>query len=231
MNSEPAMPSKKILIVDDDDAIRNLHSLRLSDAFEPVMTGDPEEALALALEHKPAAILLDLMMPKLSGFELCQTLHNLSYTSLIPIFMITGESSEKYKQHCESLGAKAYFEKPVNYAALKAALTAEVGSGRAERRAHVRLNMRVVIKLRGKDQAGKEVEISTVTENVSPAGFLASCSLTLKQGDSFDVFVVASGERFAGRARAVRIESRGAPWQRYGFQFSETTNDWILRAT
>ncbi len=225
------MPQKKILIVDDDDDVRNLHSLRLGDTYETVMTGDPEEALALALEHKPAAILLDLMMPKLSGFELCQTLHSLSYTSLIPIFMITGESSAKYKDHCESLGAKAYFEKPVNYAALKSALAAELESQRAERRAHVRLNMRVVVKLRGKDAAGKEVEIPTVTENASPAGFLAACPLSLKQGDSFDVFVVASGERFAGRAKPVRIESRGAPWQRYGFQFTEVTNDWILRAT
>ncbi|HTZ74504.1 MAG TPA: response regulator [Candidatus Aquilonibacter sp.] len=225
------MPQKKILIVDDDDDVRNLHSLRLGDSYETVMTGDPEEALALALEHKPAAILLDLMMPKLSGFELCQTLHSLSYTSLIPIFMITGESSAKYKDHCESLGAKAYFEKPVNYAALKAALAAELESQRAERRAHVRLNMRVVVKLRGKDATGKDVEISTVTENASPAGFLAACPLTLKQGGIFDVFVVASGERFAGRAKPVRIESRGAPWQRYGFQFTEVTNDWILRAT
>jgi DNA-binding response OmpR family regulator len=225
------MPSKKILIVDDDDDVRNLHSLRLGDAYEPVMTGDPEEALALALEHKPAAILLDLMMPKLSGFELCQTLHSLSYTSLIPIFMITGESSEKYKQHCESLGAKAYFEKPVNYAALKTALAAELESRPADRRAHVRLNMRVVLKLRGKDAVGKDVEISTVTENASPGGFLAGCTQTLRSGDPFDVFVVASGERFAGRAKPVRIESRGAPWQRYGFQFLETTNDWILRAT
>jgi DNA-binding response OmpR family regulator len=225
------MPPKKILIVDDDEDVRNLHSLRLGDVYEPVMTGDPEEALALALEHKPAAILLDLMMPRLSGFELCQTLHSLSYTSLIPIFMITGESSEKYKQHCESLGAKAYFEKPVNYAALKAALAAELESQRVERRAHVRLNMRVVLKLRGKDATGRDAEISTVTENASPAGFLAGCPLILKQGDLFDVFVVASGERFAGRAKAVRIESRGAPWQRYGFQFTETTNDWILRAT
>jgi DNA-binding response OmpR family regulator len=225
------MAQQKILIVDDDDDVRNLHSMRLGDTYETVMTGEPEEALALALEHKPSAILLDLMMPKLSGFELCQTLHTLSYTSLIPIFMITGESSEKYKQHCESLGAKAYFEKPVNYAALKAALATELGSRQAERRSHVRLNMRVQIKLRGRDATGKDVEVSTVTENASPGGFLAGCPQVLKQGDIFDVFVVGSSERHAGRAKPVRIESRGAPWQRYGFQFVETTNDWILRAT
>src|SRR5580700_6560386 len=114
------MAQQKILIVDDDDDVRNLHSMRLGDTYETVMTGEPEEALALALEHKPAAILLDLMMPRLSGFELCQTLHALSYTSLIPIFVISGESANKYRAHCESLGATAYFEKPVDYKALKA---------------------------------------------------------------------------------------------------------------
>src|SRR5579862_7692913 len=103
---------KKVLIGDDDADVRNLHALRLSDVYDVVQTEDPEEALGLALEHKPAAILLDLMMPHLSGFELCQTLHALSYTSLIPIFIISGESANKYRAHCQSLGATSYFEKP-----------------------------------------------------------------------------------------------------------------------
>ncbi|MGC2332406.1 MAG: response regulator, partial [Candidatus Acidiferrales bacterium] len=63
----------KILIVDDDADMRNLHKMRLNDSYEILETEDPEEALGLALEHKPAAILLDLMMPRLSGFELCHT--------------------------------------------------------------------------------------------------------------------------------------------------------------
>jgi DNA-binding response OmpR family regulator len=136
---------KTILIVDDDQDVRNLHALRLSDVYNVVQTEDPEEALGLALEHKPAAILLDLMMPRLSGFELCQTLHALSYTSLIPIFVISGESANKYRAHCESLGATAYFEKPVDYKALKARLGQELRVTPSDRRAEVRLNMRVVL--------------------------------------------------------------------------------------
>ena len=119
----------------------------------------------------------------------------------------------------------------MNYAALKTALQAELESGRVERRAHVRLNMRVQIKLRGRDATGKDFEISTMTENVSPAGFLANCSVNLKQGDPLEVFVTGASDRFAGRAKPVRMEARGAPWQRYGFQFLEVTSDWIIRAT
>jgi DNA-binding response OmpR family regulator len=221
----------KILIVDDDADMRNLHKMRLGDAYETLDTEDPEEALGLALEHKPAAILLDLMMPKLSGFELCHTLHSLSYTSRIPIFVITGESAAKYKQHCESLGARAFFEKPVDYKELKAKLAEELGNKQPERRAYVRLKMRVVIKLRGVDSEGKKFEISTVTENLSPGGFLCACSASLNKGDLVEVFVVGDTERFAGRAKTIRVEARGAPWQRYGFQLTNTTSDWPLQAS
>jgi response regulator RpfG family c-di-GMP phosphodiesterase len=222
---------RKILVVDDDADMRSLHKMRLSDTYEILDTEDPEEALGLALEHKPAAILLDLMMPRLSGFELCHTLHTLSYTSRIPIFVITGESAAKYQQHCEGLGASGFFEKPVDYKELKKRMAQALETSQPERRAHVRLKMRVILKLRGADPAGKHFELATVTENISPAGFLAGCTATLNQGDVVEVFVSGESERFAGRAKAVRCESRGAPWQRYGFQFLETTSEWVLQAS
>jgi DNA-binding response OmpR family regulator len=84
----------KILIVDDDEATLKLMRIRLSEAYEPICTRDPEQALGLALEHKPDAILLDLMMPKFSGFELCQSLRSLSYTYAIPIIVITRTGCE-----------------------------------------------------------------------------------------------------------------------------------------
>ncbi|MGA8869651.1 MAG: response regulator, partial [Candidatus Acidiferrales bacterium] len=157
----------KILIVDDDADMRSLHKMRLNDTYEILETEDPEEALGLALEHKPAAILLDLMMPRLSGFELCHTLHTLSYTSRIPILVITGESAVKYQRHCEGLGASAFFEKPVDYKELKKKIADALQTNQPERRAHVRVKMRVVLKLRGVDSAGKSFELPTVTENVS----------------------------------------------------------------
>jgi CheY-like chemotaxis protein len=75
----------RILIVDDDEAIRRLVRLNLTDLYEIFDAGQPEEALALALEHKPDALLLDLRMPRYSGFELCKTFTSFSATQLIPV--------------------------------------------------------------------------------------------------------------------------------------------------
>src|ERR1700690_2370693 len=122
----------KVLIVDDDESMRGLLRMRLADSFEVIETGNPEQALGLALEHKPDAILLDLMMPKFSGFDLCQSFRSLSYTSTIPILVITGETEAKYKDHCANLGAVAYFEKPLRLDELRRRLTMELQSKRSE---------------------------------------------------------------------------------------------------
>jgi len=63
---------EKLLIVDDEEAMRRLLRINLADSYEIIDTGDPEHALALALQNKPSAILLDLRMPRCSGFELCR---------------------------------------------------------------------------------------------------------------------------------------------------------------
>jgi len=221
---------QKVLIVDDDQQMLGLHRMRLADTYEIIETQEPEEALGLALEHKPAAILLDLMMPKFSGFELCQSLHSLSYTSLIPIFVITGESAVRYKEHCEGLGAKAYFEKPVDYKELKHKLAAELGTKRPERRAFVRVRMRIFLKLRGIDAQGKKIDISAATENLSAGGFFCACQPSPSKDDIVELFLTGPTERHAGRARVVRIEMPQTSWQRYAFEFIETTSDWILRS-
>src|ERR1700686_5648422 len=93
--------------------------LELSGSYEVIDTGEPEQGLALALEHKPDAILLDLRMPKYSGFELCQTFRSLSSTQLTPVLVISGEAGSNTKDFCRGLGVAAYFEKLVNFAALQ----------------------------------------------------------------------------------------------------------------
>ena len=136
---------KKLLIVDDDSAMRGLMRARLSDTYEIFDTESPEQALALALEHRPDAVLLDLMMPKFSGFELCQSFHALSYTSYLPIFVISGAAGNKYKEQCDKLGVADYFDKPVDFKKLKERLAAELQTSRPERRAEARVRMRTEI--------------------------------------------------------------------------------------
>jgi DNA-binding response OmpR family regulator len=204
--------------------------MRLSDTYEVIDTGNPVLALGMALEHKPDAILLDLMMPDTSGFELCQSLHTLSYTSRTPIFVVSGESAAKYREYVGSLGARGFFEKPVNFPELKKRLHEEIQSQIPERRAHVRVRMRLILKLKGKDEGGRSFEQLTTTENVSAGGFLCNIPVVLAKETIFDVFLSAAGQdRFAGRVRPVRIESPDTPWQRYGFQFVERSAEWILQ--
>lgn len=219
----------KILIVDDDKATCDLLRACLSEGYEVIDTQDPEQALGLALEHKPDAILLDLMMPKFSGFELCQSFRSLSYTSTIPILVITGETDAKYREHCSNLGAIAYFEKPLKLDELRRRLTMELQSKRPEQRAHVRVRMRLAIRLRGTDAGGKAFEEITATENVSAEGFMCNCMSSLVKDAIVEVILSSGGEHYAGRARVVRKESSGTPWQRYGFQFLKKTSAWPLQ--
>jgi DNA-binding response OmpR family regulator len=220
----------RILVVDDDDSMRNILRMRLADEYEVIDTGDPELALGLALEHKPDAVLLDLVMPKVSGFELCQNLRALSYTSRIPVFVITGGGVQETKQHCDNLGATAYFEKPLNFTELKRRLGEELHVHRTERRAHARVRMRLILKLRGNDATGNRFEELTATENVSAGGFLCNSTTTLAKGSHVDVYLCGETERFVGRARMVRKESSITAWQRYGFQFEERNSEWVLQA-
>jgi DNA-binding response OmpR family regulator len=221
---------EKILIVDDDDAMRSLIRMRLSDTYETIDTGNPVQALGLALEHRPRAILLDLMMPDCSGFELCQSFHNLSYTARIPIFVVTGESAQKYQEYMSSLGAAGYFEKPIDFAQLKNRLATELQSRTVERRAHVRVRMKLIVKLKGTDDSRRSFEQLTTTENVSAGGFLCALPLALSADSTLQVFLSGAGhERYVGHARVVRREAPDTPWQRYAFQFVERTADWILQ--
>ncbi len=221
---------EKILIVDDDDALRGMMKMRLADTYETIDTGNAVQALGLALQHKPRAILLDLMMPDCSGFELCQSFHNLSYTARIPIFIVSGESGNKYREYMSNLGAVGYFEKPIDFAKLKSRLADELNSRPSERRTHVRVRMKLILKLKGVDASQRSFEQLTTTENISAGGFLCTLPLNLAPASVFQVFLCGAGhDQFAGRVRVVRREAPDTPSQRYAFQFTERTAEWILQ--
>jgi two-component system, OmpR family, response regulator len=217
----------KLLLVDDDEALRRMVRLSLGEAHEIFDTGVPEEALALALEHKPDAILLDLRMPKYSGFELCQTFTSFSSTQLIPVIVVSGEAGARTKELCRDLGAVGYFEKPVDFDALTEFIAKILQSRRVERRSEVRVRLRVPLKLQGTDSRGKGFEVLTHTENVSKSGFLCSCNCALDEGALVDVFLAAATET-AGRARVVRSEWSETLYPRYGFRFVQKAVGWVL---
>jgi DNA-binding response OmpR family regulator len=219
---------RRLLIVDDDAAMRRLFRLNLADNYDIVDTDDPEQVLALAMEHKPDAILMDLRMPKFSGFELCRAFHSFSKTQSIPIFVVSGETGNEAKQFCRDLGAAGYFEKPIDFEALNACL-ARVKRQCFVPRSEVRVQLRVPLKLRGTDIHGNTFEETTSTENVSLSGFLCGCTAALQKESLVDVYIVNNAERYVGKARTVRAESLEPSCARYGFRFVEKVSEWILQ--
>lgn len=220
----------KLLIVEDEKAMRDLLRQRLEDNYEIIETGDASEALALTLQHKPDCVLLDLMIPKFTGFELCQTLSSFSFTRLIPIIVITSYPAAEYKDYCLSLGAKEYFEKPVDFALLRARLVEVVGKTQLERRTEVRARLKVILKLKGTDTKGGAFESLTMTEDISASGFVCGCANVLERDSIVEVFLTSGGiDRQAGRARVIRVGWPNTPGQLYGFRFIEKPTQWLLR--
>jgi len=219
----------KLLVVDDDEALRRLIRLELSDAYEIIDSGEPEQGLALALEHRPDAILLDLRMPKYSGYELLQTFTSFSSTQMIPVIIVSGEAGGQTKEHCRQLGAASYFAKPIDFEALRACLSQTAKTGRTPPRTEVRVRLRVSLKLAGMDSHGKKFSEPATTENVSLNGFLCSCAAELPGDSVVDVFLTGSGEDYVGKAKIVHADLKGAPLRRYGCRFIEKTGPWVLQ--
>ncbi|MGB2670734.1 MAG: response regulator [Candidatus Acidiferrum sp.] len=219
---------EKLLIVDDDEAIRRLIRLEFRDAYEIIDSGEPEQGLALALEHKPDAILLDLRMPNYSGYELLQTFTAFSHTQKIPVIVVSGEAGAHIKEQCKQLGAFAYFEKPIDFDGLRTCLSQLNKTRRFTPRSEVRVRLRVPLKLVHTDSAGKKVEQETITENVSLSGFLCASTAELDDGSIVEVHLTIPVPRYVGKAKVIHSDTKSAALRRYGFRFLEKTGPWVL---
>ena len=103
---------KKILLVEDDEALANVYKSRLEiEGFETNWVGNGEDALTAAIEFKPDLILLDAMMPKISGFDVLDILRNSPDTNNVHVVMLTALSQPKDKERAEALGVDDYLVK------------------------------------------------------------------------------------------------------------------------
>ncbi len=102
----------KVMVVEDDAALREIYSIRITaEGYEVVSAGDGEEALAMAVREKPNLILSDVMMPKISGFDMLDILRSTPETAGIKVVMMTALSSDDQRQRGERLGADRYLVK------------------------------------------------------------------------------------------------------------------------
>jgi len=103
---------KKILVVDDEAPIREIYNKEFSAAgFDVVLAADGEEGLLKAGEEMPNLILLDIMLPKMSGIDVLKFLKKNSLTKEIPVLLLTNLGEETIIKEGFSLGANGYLLK------------------------------------------------------------------------------------------------------------------------
>lgn len=103
---------KKILLVEDDTTLAKVYTSRLElEGFDVRHVANGEDALSTAMEYSPDLILLDVMMPKINGFDVLDILRNTPETTNMRVIMLTALSQAKDKQRAEELGADDYLVK------------------------------------------------------------------------------------------------------------------------
>ena len=105
--------TKRILIVDDEpNIVVSLEFLMKREGFEVAVAGDGEAALQAMEKEKPDLVLLDIMLPKMNGFEVCQTIRTRPEWQSVKIVMLTAKGRDTEVAKGTALGADAYMTKP-----------------------------------------------------------------------------------------------------------------------
>ena len=130
-----------ILVVEDEDALSTLLQYNLDkEGYEVVVAADGEEALTLVSERLPDIIILDWMLQKISGIEVCRRLRQRSESRNVPIIMLTARGEESDRIRGLDTGADDYIVKPFAMSELSARIRAvlrRIRPGLAEDRVHI----------------------------------------------------------------------------------------------
>lgn len=120
--------SARVLVADDEDDVRDLVVYRLSrSGYDVVEALDGEEAFRLATEQTPDLIVLDVMMPRIDGYELTRRLRAEPATSRVPVILLTARTQENDVSQGFEAGADDYLKKPFNPDELVARVRAVLG--------------------------------------------------------------------------------------------------------
>jgi CheY-like chemotaxis protein len=123
------MRLKKILLVDDSCTARLVNRMIFSQKsnYELISAVDGKEAVERARQDKPDLILMDIMMPRMTGLEACRAIKQDKTTSGIPVILLTTRGEESYVQEGYASGCSDYLTKPVNDTELLDLLRAYLG--------------------------------------------------------------------------------------------------------
>ena len=122
------MNRPRVMLVDDDAAVRSAVSGALAgEGYDVDCLGDAEEALRQALAAPPSLVLLDVTMPRLDGWELCEILRRQSQTRDVPVLFLTGRTDVRDRITAMQVGGTDFISKPFHARDLRAKVRALVG--------------------------------------------------------------------------------------------------------
>ncbi|HKK73153.1 MAG TPA: response regulator [Candidatus Krumholzibacteria bacterium] len=105
--------SKSILVVDDEMYIVNILDFTLAtEGLRVITAANGEEALRQAIENPPDLVILDVMMPKIDGFEVCRALKAKDETKDVPVILLTAKDRDSDREKGREAGADLYVTKP-----------------------------------------------------------------------------------------------------------------------
>ena len=181
------MERKKLLVVDDEPRITSLLYETFSPQFDVITAQSGEEAIKRAILDHPHCILMDVMMPQMGGFMLCDILKSIKQTKLIPILMVTGKPRQEFWPMAQEMGALDYIEKPFTIEQISTAVKHALKVAPIERRRCHRVRVRVPVFIRRKDIHGQPMELHSETENVSQMGAMVRLPIQLTVGEETEI--------------------------------------------
>lgn len=120
-----------ILVVEDEPVLRRfVVQLLRREGYEVALAEDGAEALDLAFERTPHLVLLDLMIPKVDGFEVCRRLRDRPETARVPILVVSARDTDEARRHCREAGADDFIAKPFTVSELMARVEEALGGSR-----------------------------------------------------------------------------------------------------
>ena len=202
MNREYSEAKQTVLVVDDDPHIVELTKLYLErDGYRVVSSGDGAEALDVAREVQPDLVVLDVMLPRLNGLDVCRTLRE---ESAVPIIMLTARVEEEDRLAGLDLGADDYVTKPFSPRELAARVRAVLR--RAARDKAVNEPGILAVDAIELDRRGRRTTVDGAEVRLTPTEFRLLVLLMQQPGRTFgrdEIIEKVLGDDFDGFDRTV----------------------------
>ena len=180
---------ERILVVDDNETNRDILEARLmANGYEVLHAGDGEQALEMATRHRPDIILLDIMMPKINGIEVCRRLKCDASLPFIPIVLVTAKADSNDVVKGLDAGADEYLTKPVDHKVLIARVKAllRLKAMNDDRREHPAVKMSNGTDLFLSYSRQDRAKIEVLAKILQQRGWTVWWDRHIKSGTSYD---------------------------------------------